>query len=73
VASARIMGPIQISAGANPAMFPGANPAMFSGEARMPFQNPMGQMGTMGQMHRMVCLTCFYFHRRLTLFFYLGI
>ncbi|CAF0752785.1 unnamed protein product [Adineta steineri] len=39
VATARIMGPIQISAG--------ANPAMMSGEFRMPFQNPMGPMPRM--------------------------
>ncbi len=47
VATARIMGPIQISAG--------ANPMVMSGEARMPFQNPMGVMP------RMVCFTSFYF------------
>jgi hypothetical protein len=40
------MGPIQISAG--------ANPVLMSGEARMPFQNPMGPMGPMGPMPRMV-------------------
>ncbi|UJR37992.1 hypothetical protein I4U23_030674 [Adineta vaga] len=39
VATARIMGPIQITAG--------ANPAMMSGEVRMPFQNPMVQMPRM--------------------------
>jgi hypothetical protein len=47
VATARIMGPIQISAG--------ANPLLMSGEARMPFQNPIGPMP------RMVCLTSFLF------------
>ena len=39
VATARIMGPIQISAG--------ANPMMMSGEARMPFHNPLGGMPRM--------------------------
>ncbi|CAF1162054.1 unnamed protein product [Rotaria sordida] len=39
VATARIMGPIQISAGTNPALIPG--------EARMPFQNPMGAVPRM--------------------------
>ncbi len=39
VATARFMGPIQISAG--------ANPVVMSGEARMPFQNPMGAMPRM--------------------------
>ncbi|CAF2492678.1 unnamed protein product [Rotaria sp. Silwood2] len=39
VATARIMGPIQISTGANPALVPG--------EARMPFQNPMGAIPRM--------------------------
>lgn len=43
VATARIMGPIQISAGANPGLMPG--------DPRMQFQN------TMGAMPRMVSLT----------------
>ncbi|CAF0890660.1 unnamed protein product [Adineta ricciae] len=39
VAAARIMGPIQITTG--------ANPTMMSGEVRMPFQNPMVQIPRM--------------------------
>jgi hypothetical protein len=57
VATARLMGPIQISAG--------ANPGLMSGEVRMPFQNPMGAMP------RMVRLTIFHFHY--IVFFSLGI